>query len=506
MKISLFLAVLFVGVGSHAKLSPFVDSIKDPLVGSVKDPKPKSEYLVVTSTDGIPVYSSLDTEEHDICSWLPYGAYVEASKTEVEGLLELHISTPSANCPLRSKVYIQDGFLERALYAGPATRGSSQRWKSEIPSLSTRCVPQRSGQKILVSFVGDLLLHGPIQRQAHSSSHGFRVLWSQLERIFKASDISYANLEGPVAEGLTCRGKIGNSNNIGGDCRKDGSAVYSSYPTFNYHPRLITDLKQSGFGVVSTSNNHSLDRRSLGADMTVDALVKARMPYTGTRKAGTSDPYYTITQVRGFNIAWLGCTFSTNGIPDSKNQVLWCFSKNGAPNPELLGLVKALKASKSVSGVIVTPHWGPVEYVHSVHPTQLRLGKELIEAGASAVVGAHPHVLQPWEIYKSSDGREGLIHYSLGNFVSSQTQAARRASIVLLVGFQKDREGKMLVDGVRFVPMFFDNWNSAPRQLVPLNEGQRHSAHGQESLSNILSIYPSELRLNSSDRATSCLR
>ncbi|MEZ4474158.1 MAG: CapA family protein [bacterium] len=81
------------------------------------------------------------------------------------------------------------------------------------------------------------------------------------------------------------------------------------------------------------------------------------------------------------------------------------------------------------------------------------LAHDLIEAGATAVIGSHPHVLQPWERYVASDGREGFVIYSLGNFVSGQSHLPRRSTLLLYLGLTRTTEGKVLVNGARYVPL-----------------------------------------------------
>jgi poly-gamma-glutamate capsule biosynthesis protein CapA/YwtB (metallophosphatase superfamily) len=77
--------------------------------------------------------------------------------------------------------------------------------------------------------------------------------------------------------------------------------------------------------------------------------------------------------------------------------------------------------------VIVTPHWGK-EYRRRADRAQRKLAARLAEAGATAVIGSHPHVLQPGRRSWHADGRETLVVYSLGNFASHQPELPRRSS------------------------------------------------------------------------------
>ncbi len=316
------------------------------------------------------------------------------------------------------------------------------------------------GTEITISAVGDLLLHGPLQRQAYASEYGFRSLWSEAIPYFNQADISYANLEGPVADGVQCNGARTDRDNpvLGSDCRKSRSSVYTSYPRFNYHSMLVDDLRRSGIDFVSTANNHSLDRFSNGADATIEALERGGLPFAGTRESNNSSrPFYQITRARGKNIAWISCTYGTNGIPDNNNQVLNCFSGD-----QVTGLVAGLR--NQVDAVIVTPHWGN-EYQSSPNSRQRDYARRWLNAGATAIIGAHPHVVQPWEKFVTNDGRETLIVYSLGNFVSNQQSFNKKATIVLFVGLTIGR-GEAWVNGVRYAPAYMARTNSGRRLFV----------------------------------------
>jgi len=316
----------------------------------------------------------------------------------------------------------------------------------------------RAGTSITIAAVGDVLLHSPLQRQAYSAADGHHSLWKSVEPLLEGADLTYGNLEGPCAEGLT----------TGGEARDPGKVfdnrVYSSYPQFNYHPSLIGALKNSGFDVVSTANNHALDRRGAGADRTIANLERDGLAFTGTRRTTDRDgSFFTITEAKGIRVAWVACTFSTNGIPDTRDQVLHCYDGRGNPNAELLSTIRSLKQRPNVDAIIVTPHWG-VEYKHSPERQEKNLAHAMLDAGALAVFGGHPHVVQPWEKYTTDDGRETFVIYSLGNFVSGQNGLAKRSSLVLFAGLTKGTDGKVTINGVRHLPvqMSPSPWSAVP--------------------------------------------
>ncbi len=328
-------------------------------------------------------------------------------------------------------------------YDGFAPKADTNNGLGGPLSFGAACTP---GTRITIGAVGDLLLHAPLQKQAVAHADHFRSLWAPVADLLARADTTYANHEGPSAKGVNSSGRSVTDPGFVFD-----NVVYTSYPQFNYHNTLESDLVASGVDVVSTANNHAMDRRSLGADRTLEALEAAGLPYTGTRRSNGEGAWYTTTQANGITIGWIACTYSTNGIPDSKHQVLGCWSDESVVKETIQSL------RSRVDAVVVTPHWGE-EYTANPSKAQRDLAHRFLDAGATLVLGSHPHVLQPWEKYKTADGRETFVIYSLGNFVSSQTQLARRSTILLYVGLTKTATG-IAINGVRYIPMIMNTRN-----------------------------------------------
>jgi len=345
-----------------------------------------------------------------------------------------------------------------------------------------------SAEKVLtVAAVGDVLLHDRLQKIAAKRPDGFAELWADLTDLLSAADVTYANLEGPAARDVAPGGRPAKEKPTS---RYDGY-VYRGYPTFNYHPQLAEALKAGGFDVVSTANNHALDRHALGVDRTIEALEAAGLKYTGTRHRERPEaPWYAVTQVKSalgtHNIAWLACTYGTNDIRDKHKQVLYCYRHREV----VLRTIRDLAARDDIHAVMLTPHWG-LEYRHWPTRKQRALAHDAIEAGATAVIGSHPHVMQPWERYVASDGREGLVIYSLGNFVSNQLGVPRRSSVIALLGLTPDpaREDKLGVVAARFVPIRMNLKTGAGGVRIAAETVQR-SGRGAANQAHILEHLP----------------
>lgn len=326
-------------------------------------------------------------------------------------------------------------------------------------------------ERVTIAAVGDVLLHRPLQRRGYADADGFRGIWRAVEPLLAQADIAYANLEGPVAPGITrSRRAVSNPGPVFDD------RVYSSFPLFNYHPVVPAALAASGFNLVSTANNHALDRGSLGADLTIAALEAAGLAHTGTIRAGAARDFVTHVTTRLGRVAWIACTYSNNGLPDPHRQVLHCYDDRD----EMRALIGAQAARSDVAAVIVTPHWG-YEYQHSPNANQRTLAADMVRAGATAVLGTHPHVIQPWDYALAPDGSRSLVVYSTGNFVSGQVTLARRTGVLAMLQLCRQPPARDLAVAMRaplavaragWVPLMMTRTAQGP-ELVVAGAGER---------------------------------
>lgn len=296
----------------------------------------------------------------------------------------------------------------------------------------------------VISFVGDVLIHKALYEVVVKETQHFSQLWKKAEPLFKKADFSLGNLEGPAAMGI----------DSGGEDHGDIGFVYDDYVysgthfSFNYHPRILSDLKNSGFDLMTFANNHSLDRTWVGIDKTIAAGVDVGLPLIGVHKS--NDPngdFFKIATINNIRTAFIGCTGLLNTNSDPKNQILKCYQNSN----RILGLIKTLHDRNDIDAVIVFTHWG-TEYSNRPEETQKNFARLYIDYGATAVIGSHPHVLQPWEKYTTKEGREGLILYSLGNFVAGQAGIARRTGPVAYLGLSKKENEKATIFGVGYTP------------------------------------------------------
>lgn len=293
-----------------------------------------------------------------------------------------------------------------------------------------------------LAFAGDVLLHDLIQSDAAGRPAGFAPAFAPIAPALSRAALTIVNLEGPSAPNIAP-----NLRAVADPGTLYDGRVYSGFPRFNYHPSIAGVLRNAGVDVVQTANNHAMDRGAIGVDLTLQTLASAGLGTTGSRPSTGAAVWHDIRLVNGRTIAFLACTFSTNGLQDSANQVLGCYGNS----PSVPGLIQSLASQPNVDAVVLLPHWG-TEY--SPHPTarQRRLAQAAADAGVTAIVGAHPHVLQPMETLTAADGRRVPVAYSLGNLLSSQWRLERRTGAVFYLNLATDAQGRVVATAPRYLP------------------------------------------------------
>jgi poly-gamma-glutamate capsule biosynthesis protein CapA/YwtB (metallophosphatase superfamily) len=341
---------------------------------------------------------------------------------------------------------------------------------------------------ITMAAVGDVLLHDAFQRWAAVQPEGFYAAMAPVKDLLEAADLTIANLEGPAAANIALSG-----HEVAAPATRYDGNVYKGYPLFNYHPSIVTDLQRMGFDVLQNANNHAMDRGSLGVDRTIQALEAARIPHTGTRLANAdprgfnwSTSYTVHRDGHDYRFAFIACSYGTNGVPDPHNQVLKCFDQR----EELLAQIRALRADRGNAAVIVMPHWG-VEYQPLPNRDQTELAQQMADAGATAIIGTHPHVVEPERMLTSRDGRQVPVVYSLGNFVSYQQGLPRLATVIYMLGFTPTRDGRLAATMTGWIPLRMQT--GATMRVDPIDRLPQGA--GAPYLAHLLQTFRSENRL-----------
>jgi poly-gamma-glutamate synthesis protein (capsule biosynthesis protein) len=204
-----------------------------------------------------------------------------------------------------------------------------------------------------------------------------------------------------------------------------GGEPYRGYPQFSAPDEFASALKDAGFDILLTANNHCLDRRNKGLIRTLDVLDSLGIAHVGTyRDSAERDSLYPyLTTVNNITFAILNYTYGTNGIPANPPCIV-----NLIDTAQILIDINKAR-SKKADVIIACMHWGD-EYVLKQNTTQEQLTDWLIANGVDHIIGNHPHVIQPTELRKDKyNGGHHFIAYSLGNYISNMS--ARNTDIGL---------------------------------------------------------------------------
>ena len=264
-----------------------------------------------------------------------------------------------------------------------------------------------------VSFAvaGDVIPHQAVREAAAAAGNGeqgWTGLFDDVSDVFHGVDFGFVNMETPVAPN-----------------HSKGSKPFM----FDAPVALPASLKASGVKIVSFANNHVMDQGWAGFAETRDHLRELGLIFAGTGDTAQQAWHPVFTEANGIKVGWLGMTRWLNGNrnPDKDDQPHVNFfpypgEAGGAPGTDEAGVLAAVKAARAQCDLlVVSVHWG-IEYATAPRPEDVEMARKMLDAGASVIVGHHPHVLQPVETYTTADGRNTVIFYSLGNFLSNQSR------------------------------------------------------------------------------------
>lgn len=258
---------------------------------------------------------------------------------------------------------------------------------------------------------GDVILHSPFlstnkYKQA-DGTYDFHDMFRFIKDDYAAADFTVLNLETTIND-----------------------TVYSGYPIFRSPASIVTALKDSSVDMCLIANNHIYDNGDHGYFYTVETLDKQNMIRLGGRK-DTSEIDYVIQDINGIKIGFMNYVYATgstnnlniNGIPVNKSTAPLINTFTYDNLDALYDQIEANLAEMELAEVdytIAYIHWGN-EYQLKENSYQREIAAELCELGIDALIGGHPHVVQPVDLLTSTDNTHQMIClYSVGNHVSNQ--------------------------------------------------------------------------------------
>ena len=282
-----------------------------------------------------------------------------------------------------------------------------------------------------ISATGDVLMHMPVVNTGYNSATGtydFTGIFKYLDDYSAAADYAVANLETTLAG-------TGNGYN------------YSGYPCFNCPDDIAEALKEAGFDMLLTANNHCYDTRTKGLTRTLEVSRALGFDTLGTY-ADANETKYTVENINGIQVGMLCYSYATaDDYPDraSMNGILTGTDAVGLINyfdydklTSFYTEVQKYMAEMEAAGAeafVMYIHWGE-EYQLRPNTNQTTIAQRLCDLGIDVIVGGHPHVVQPVELLSSTTDpdHKTVCLYSMGNAVSNQ----RRENMNMNTGHTED--------------------------------------------------------------------
>lgn len=299
----------------------------------------------------------------------------------------------------------QAGTGEQNNVIGPASGPGKQEDDSEDRSTG-----------LILAAVGDIMIHSPQITSAYLKSedrYDFQENYVYVTPYFKKADFVLGNLE------TTLAGK-----EYGG---------YSGYPLFNSPPELAGVLKKSGFDLLITANNHTLDRGEAGIINTIHNLEEAGLDFVGTARHWEERKKGFLLNRNGLKVAFFAYTYGTNGlpVPAGKDYLVSLINEQRMRED-----IFRAKYVEDADIIVFCMHWGH-EYHRIPSDQQKEMARKLIDLGVHIIIGNHPHVVQQVEVLKT-EKNTGLVFYSLGNFISNQRERYCDTGIIVYIKILPD--------------------------------------------------------------------
>lgn len=313
---------------------------------------------------------------------------------------------------------------------------------------------------IRISAVGDILCENSILEDAYdknTNSYDFKSMFKNMSTFFADSDITVGTME---------------TNFINNE--------YSGYGKRNGPISFAEAIKNTGIDLVSISTNHSLDYGIDGLQETKRALEGLEYDVVGDNLA---ESRVKIKTIKNTKIAFLSYTY---GFENQNSKTKDELDSANMYNSEL-ARQDLEYAKENADYSIVIMHWGDA-YSTKPNKEQQNIAKFLVENGADMILGNHASAVQKMEIMQNSEGKNVLVAYSLGNYISGETMDISKIELVLNIELRRNGEtGEVVLSKVDYKPIYvLDNGTKAEDryELIDMKETAKAYAEGNKKIVN----------------------
>lgn len=321
---------------------------------------------------------------------------------------------------------------------------------------------------IVVNSAGDIILHDPFLNSSEYKKDGgydYKSCFKFIRDYYESADFMVVNLE------TTLAGK---------------DRGYAGYPAFNSPDEIASDLMECGVDLMLLANNHIYDTGKSGFLRTSQFLEDKGFLHTGARNSDDDKPYF-IKEVKGIKLGIINYTYETSGAGKSINANTMDSSVADYLNsfdPDNLGAFyeefeQRLEDMKSEGAefIIFYPHWGN-EYQTEECSYQREMAQRLCDMGVDAIIGGHPHVVQPVDMLTSEDGKHQMFcAYSMGNQLTNQRReyvpmksGHTEDGLIVSLEITKNKEGEVNLTKVFCVPVWVERTGKPAYYILAADE------------------------------------
>ena len=323
--------------------------------------------------------------------------------------------------------------------------------------------PKANPTKIAkIMCVGDLMGEPKMQAAAFwGEGFNFTGSFDYVKPILETSDLVIGNLETTICQTAPYAME---QHLIGGD-------FHCNSPV-----ELLDALRYGGFDALVLANNHNLDCGINGIKETLLHLNKYGFGNTGLSLPRHKNRYL-LMDVNGIKLGILSYSTSFNKKDENLTEEgINIFLNKYSQDQVRQDIVAAKQAGAEF--ILVYMHWGAGTcYSYQVGEYPVKYAKRIADVGADYIVGSHPHVLQKYDVIKSTDGRKVPVAYSIGNFLTSDMRSVTRDTIILNLTLKKENEEIKIVDESYIPCHVFDHYLGNSYPIIPaiskLNGGLR---------------------------------
>ena len=315
-----------------------------------------------------------------------------------------------------------------------------------------------------ITFAGDLiLLEDQVKRAGTEGHYVFSDMFAYAKPYIASADLAIGVFEGPMA-GETAGYTTGNFD--------DGKALHLSFPD-----SFAEAVKDAGFDLVTTANNHLTDMGEDAAHRTLDVLDRIGLAHTGSYRdaAEKANQHVKLVECDGIRIAVLSYTYGTNTCDTDtliNGRLSYLTSVAGGTEGESFEIMKAaveqdFRDARALKPdlILVLPHMG-TQFSNEPDEEQKLWYGIFKENGADIILGDHAHAVQPVSIGTVS-GKNVFTAYCPGNFANLYRE--NQGDTSMLTEVYIDRSTKKVIGG-SIVPLYTYAPADGNYRAVPVHE------------------------------------